>query len=1085
MPVIWSTPLVILSLLVAMIGSFTALTHAQRMREGEGRCSWIWLLTGGLTLGMAIWTTHFIGMLAFHLPVPVSYDLPLTLVSLLPAIAASLLGFYLLCTPASRLERLAGGSVLMGLGISAMHYTGMSALNMSLPVVYSWPIVALSVLIAILAALGALLIVYASEKNARNFLLRYGAGGVIMGLAIAGMHYTAMSAAQFPAGSICLTGASRIEPDILAVLVSMGALFLFAGGMLATLFDRRTAWQKQKALEQLQIVYAESERRALRVAEEMTHELSASRSMLSYILDTVPQSIFWKDLNSVYLGCNKTFARDAGLSNPAEIVGKTDFDLPWTRAESEAYRADDRHVISSNTPKTHIIERQRNADGMDTWLDTSKVPLMNGEVFGVLGVYENITERMRSQIELHDSEERNRLILDESMDAVISADQEGRVIAWNKEAVRMFGYSADQAIGQFLSELIVPTQHREAHNQGMQRFVNTGKASIIGRRVEITGMRADGSEFPIELAIAATKAKAGYIFNAFVRDITERKRNEEVLRIAAATFETQEAILITDPESTILRVNQAFQEITGYSAEEAVGQNPRMLQSGRHNRAFYQAMWAELTETGKWSGEIWDKRKNGDIYPKDLTITAIYDDHHQVTNYVALFTDISQRKESEHKIHQLAFYDPLTQLANRRLLLDRLQQAMSASLRSDHHGAVLFLDLDHFKTINDTQGHAVGDLLLIEVATRLQACVREGDSVARLGGDEFVVLLEELSMQTDEAAMHAEMVAEKIRDHLSQPYQLKDYACNTSPSIGISLFRGQLESVEDLLMHADVAMYQAKSAGRNAIRFFDPKMQMALDTRAEMEADMRRAIEGLQFQLYYQVQVDSRSHATGAEVLLRWQHPERGFVFPDQFIPLAEETGLIVPIGLWVLKTACAQLKLWQQSALTRDLTLAVNVSAKQFRQADFVAQVQRALLESGAKASQLKLELTESTVLDNVDDTIAKMREIKMLGVDFSMDDFGTGYSSLQYLKRLPLDQIKIDKSFVNDIASDPNDAAIVQTIIAMTQAMGLNVIAEGVETCAQRDFLDEHGCHAFQGYLFSKPVPLEAFELLLEKLA
>jgi diguanylate cyclase (GGDEF)-like protein len=393
---------------------------------------------------------------------------------------------------------------------------------------------------------------------------------------------------------------------------------------------------------------------------------------------------------------------------------------------------------------------------------------------------------------------------------------------------------------------------------------------------------------------------------------------------------------------------------------------------------------------------------------------------------------------------------------------------------------VLILDMDHFKNINDTQGHTTGDLLLIEVARRLQSCMREGDSIARLGGDEFVVLLEELSHQSDEAATQAELVAEKIRDELSQPYALKGFECHSTPSIGINLFHDHLEGVEKLLQHADVAMYQAKAAGRNAIRFFDPQMQTALDKRASMEVDLRQALIQQQFHLYYQVQVDGHGKATGAEVLLRWEHPERGFVFPDQFIPLCEETGLIVPIGLWVLQTACAQLKAWQRDALTRKLTLAVNVSAKQFHQADFFTQVQSALQESGAKPSQLKLELTESIVLENVEDVIAKMCEIKLLGVSFSMDDFGTGYSSLSYLKRLPLDQIKIDRSFVLDITSDPNDAAIVQAIIVMTEALRLNVIAEGVETAAQRDFLDKHGCHAFQGYLFGKPVPFEQFDIL-----
>ena len=563
--------------------------------------------------------------------------------------------------------------------------------------------------------------------------------------------------------------------------------------------------------------------------------------------------------------------------------------------------------------------------------------------------------------------------------------------------------------------------------------------------------------------------------------LEERSKAEDAMRIAAVTFETQEAILITDPDGNILRVNHAFEEITGYSAEEVIGSNPRMFQSGIHDAEFFRSMWTDLLGTGKWAGEIWDKRKDGEVYPKLMTITATNDDEDRVTNYVAVFRDISNRKKSEQEIHQLAFYDPLTKLPNRRLLLDRLQQGLAISARSGRHGALLFLDLDHFKTINDTRGHAKGDQLLIEVARRLFTCVREGDSVARLGGDEFVVVLEELSSDADEAATQTEMVAEKIRMELDKPYVMGDYEFHSTVSIGISLFFDHRESAEDLLRHADVAMYQAKMAGRNTMRFFDPHMQMALEARAAMEADLRRALEKQQFHLCYQVQVDSLRRPLGAEVLLRWVHPERGDVSPTQFIPLAEETGLIVPIGLWVLKTACAQLKAWQSNARTRDLVLSVNVSAKQFRQTDFVEQAQRILMESGAKPSHLKMEFTESTVLENVEDTISKMRELKILGVGFSVDDFGTGYSSLQYLKRLPLDQIKIDQSFVRDIVSDPNDAAIVQTIIAMTEALGLNVIAEGVETMAQFEFLNKHGCHAFQGFLFSKPVPIDQFESVL----
>jgi diguanylate cyclase (GGDEF)-like protein len=435
----------------------------------------------------------------------------------------------------------------------------------------------------------------------------------------------------------------------------------------------------------------------------------------------------------------------------------------------------------------------------------------------------------------------------------------------------------------------------------------------------------------------------------------------------------------------------------------------------------------------------------------------------------------------EYEINLLAFYDPLTKLPNRRLLVDRLKHALAVSAHAQTYGAVLFLDLDHFKILNDTRGHDVGDLLLLEVAARLQVCLREGDSVARLGGDEFVVILESLSTHQELAMHQAELVGGKIRDLLAQSYELNGYQYQTSCSIGISLFIGHQESVDDLLKHADSAMYQAKTAGRGVYRFFDPLMQSALEQRALLEDDLRRAIERYgELELHYQIQMDNQQNAIGAELLLRWHHPEHGIINPDEFIPLAEETGLIVPIGDWILKSAVVQLKVWQDHPLMSRLTLAVNVSEKQFCRADFVEKIRRLLQVSGVRPEMLKLELTESSMLENISDTIAKMHTLRNIGVRFSLDDFGTGYSSLAYLKQLPLDQLKIDQSFVHDIATDPNDAAIVVMIIAMSKALGLNVLAEGVETKAQRDFLEAHGCHAFQGYLFGKPIPLLQFEKL-----
>ncbi len=553
------------------------------------------------------------------------------------------------------------------------------------------------------------------------------------------------------------------------------------------------------------------------------------------------------------------------------------------------------------------------------------------------------------------------------------------------------------------------------------------------------------------------------------------------LRVSATAFESQEGVLITDANSVILRVNKAFTDVTGYTAEEVVGKNPRMLSSGRQDANFYAEMWRCINSTGTWEGEIWNKRKNGQIFPEQLTIAAVRNAEGAITNYVASLTDITSRKEAEKEIKYLAFYDSLTKLPNRRMLVDRLQHALAASGRSGKFGALLFLDLDNFKALNDTLGHDVGDLLLQEVAGRLSACVREGDTVARLGGDEFVVILEELSQDKIEAAERTEVVAEKLFASLRQTYHLAQYESRSTPSIGATLFGDQLQTTDELMKQADIAMYQSKKAGRNTLRFFDPEMQNTLNSRAVIEGDLHRALELGQFHLYYQIQMDNLNTPIGTEVLIRWLHPEQGLVSPAKFVPLAEETGLILPIGHWVLDTACAQLGRWQKDAKTRDLVIAVNVSAKQFHQRGFVGEVRSVLSQHGVRPELLKLELTESMLLDNIEDTIATMVELKTLGVQFSLDDFGTGYSSLQYLKRLPLDQLKIDQSFVRDIQFDSSDRAIVGTIIAMAHSLNLDVIAEGVETAQQRQLLLDMGCIHFQGYLFGKPMPLQQFETLL----
>ncbi len=596
--------------------------------------------------------------------------------------------------------------------------------------------------------------------------------------------------------------------------------------------------------------------------------------------------------------------------------------------------------------------------------------------------------------------------------------------------------------------------------------------------------RKDGSVRWLYIdALPELETDGGMLWHCFVTDITERKQEEQDLRIAAITFESQEGIFVTDGQWKILQLNQAFSRITGFANDELIGQAVPRLNTKMQDQTFFDTIDAALQLHKFWQGELWSKRKNGETFPQMITLTAITDEHGKVNNYIGSFTDISRHKGYEEEIRNLAFYDPLTQLPNRRLLVDRLQHLISIRGRNDSHSAVLFIDLDNFKTLNDTRGHDAGDLLLIEAANRLQTCVRDSDTVARLGGDEFVVILEELSSVREEAISQADRVGEKIRLLLSEPYQIMDFEHHGSGSIGVCLFNGAENSVKDLFKRADTAMYEAKTSGRNAVRFFDPAMQAVLVVRMMLESNLRVALALEQFQLYYQVQVNSEGKLIGAEALLRWIHPDRGFIPPSEFIPLAEETGLIVPIGLWVMDTACAQLKKWEDHANTRDMTLAVNVSAKQFQQTDFVASISHIVQKHQIDPTRLKIELTESTILDNVDDTTEKMHQLKKLGIFFSMDDFGTGYSSLAYLQRLPLNQLKIDQSFVRDISDDENDATIVRAIISLGINLGLNVIAEGVETSEQRSFLIAHDCFVFQGYLFSKPVPIEGLQALFNQ--
>ena len=570
------------------------------------------------------------------------------------------------------------------------------------------------------------------------------------------------------------------------------------------------------------------------------------------------------------------------------------------------------------------------------------------------------------------------------------------------------------------------------------------------------------------------------IFAARVAAEMQRQRADAHIRDQAALLDkAQDAIIVRGMDHLAQFWNHGAERLYGWSAAEALGRSIVDLLYP-DTAVFHEAM-RQLMLSGSWSGEVLQRRKDGSMLSVEARWTLVRDDTGQPQSILAINTDITQRKAAEREIQRLAFYDPLTQLPNRLLLMDRLQQALSACERSGSSGALLFIDLDNFKTLNDTMGHDKGDMLLQLVAERLTASVRQIDTVARFGGDEFVVMLENLSHNDTEAAVMARTIGEKVLAALAEPYLLAGYEHRTSSSIGVAPFGAHHEGVGELLKQADLAMYQAKTAGRNAMRFFDPAMQAIVNARALMETEMRLALTQQTYALHYQPQYEA-GQVIGVEALLRWHHPRRGPVSPAEFIPLAEETGIILSLGQWVLRTACTQLRTWADASHTAHLTMAVNVSARQFRSPDFVDQVAQVLRSTGVIPGRLKLELTESLLVDDLDLTITKMTALKNLGVNFSLDDFGTGYSSLSYLKRLPLDQLKIDQSFVRDILTDGNDAAIVRTIIALGQSLGLSVIAEGVETAAQRDYLAAHGCLTCQGYFFSRPLPIEALQALLQ---
>ena len=630
----------------------------------------------------------------------------------------------------------------------------------------------------------------------------------------------------------------------------------------------------------------------------------------------------------------------------------------------------------------------------------------------------------------------------------------GKVLWWGQLALQIL---LSIIIWLFVRILIVKNIARPVRNLQLA-MADIQRSGDLSRRVEVDRNNSDISEM-------------AHSFNVLVATLQHANKR---LDLFAQVFENSgEAILITDAERHIVAINPAFTQITGYTREEVINKNPKLLSSGRQTPEFYRDMWKSINETGRWHGEIWNRRKDGEIFPEWLSIGTVRDEKGVVINYISIFTDITHRKESERHIQFLAHYDSLTRLPNRVLFGDRVQQALASSRRTGKRVALLFLDLDRFKSINDSLGHLAGDQLLQSVATHLKACVREMDTICRQGGDEFMILLTEIDRAED--AAH---VAQKIVAAMSEPHLVGNSSLIVTFSIGISLYPDDAPDSPAMIKNADAAMYHAKEKGRNNFQFFTPDMNAEAADRLELESDLRKAVQQGEFVLHYQPQMDNDSgNIVGMEALIRWRHPERGLVPPAKFIPIAEDCGLIGQMGEWVLHTACVQNRLWQENGLPK-VPVAVNISAMQFHQKNFRETVARVLQESGLESCYLELEITESITVKEIEKTVHLLNEFKQMGVLISIDDFGTGYSSLSYLKRFPIDKLKIDQSFVRDIGTDADDASIVQTIISMGHGLRLKVIAEGVETSEQLAFLKERGCDETQGYYFSKPLPSAEFE-------
>jgi diguanylate cyclase (GGDEF)-like protein/PAS domain S-box-containing protein len=826
--------------------------------------------------------------------------------------------------------------------------------------------------------------------------------------------------------------------------------------------------------------------------EHKQAEMALRESEMSYrsTIEQAAVGIAHISFEGRYLRCNTRFVEIAGY--PLEEFPSLTIQQmihPDDRAENESIST---RLSKGEIDHAHFEERLIRKDGSLTWVRITTWPQRDskGRLIHMVSLAEDINARKiaeqrlaEAQNALRMSEEHYRAAFEAGIDAItISNIADEKLTDVNQAALRMFGFKREEVLGHTVEEL-----HMWASPQDRLRLIEALREGSVCRDMKFQLRKKDGQKLWVLISGARIELAGVPSIHLVVRDISAAKATTEALRISEERYRTvfdtsPDAISISRlSDGRFIDCNQAFLDDLGYEREEVIERTAIELGIWA-NPVERRALVDELREKSACrSLEAQFKKKNGEVLWAEVSASEMKIDG--VPYILSIARDLSQAKAAENTIRSLAFYDPLTGLPNRRLLMERLVQPEANSAQGKCLRALLRIDLDNFKTLNDTLGHQKGDLLLQEAARRISACVHEADTVCRLGSDEYVVLLEGLCKVAEETANQVKAVGERIMASISQPYLIDDHERLSTASIGVTVFGNQQNSTDDFLQQADIALHQAKAAGRNMMRFFSPALQTIVNARAAMEDDLRQAIKKEQFELYYQPQVNM-DRLTGVEALIRWRHPSRGLVLPDEFIPMAEETGLILALGEWVLNTACMQIAAWK-SQQQHNFGVSVNISALQFRQPEFVAQVRQAIERTGSNPRTLKLELTESVLAENIDEVIAKMKELKSHGLRFSLDDFGTGYSSLSYLKFLPLDELKIDRSFVSDMLVDATSRAIAQSVISMGHAMGLSVVAEGVETEEQRNFLADLGCHTFQGYLYSPPLPLNEFQKFLKKFA